>query len=222
MGSPNVVWEQGTVLTQESAQNHFDLLRADQEVRLHELQHALSAQYATSSSDEIASAVGLEYSAQFERAVRDRETGLSVARYTARLVFGEAPSTDDQRIGLMAATIATYPAAGAAASTEETVARALVQRAGDGGWLGADEYELDPSGDLIAVRGLWDAFRNCLGSSCGGTCLGALGSCLPLGALPAVVACLAATCGLCAAKCAACVACDCGWLCSVVTGCCHT
>ncbi|MFF3653914.1 hypothetical protein [Streptomyces olivochromogenes] len=220
MGSPNVIWEQGTVLTQESAQNHFDLLHADQEVRLRELQHALSVEYATGPTDEIASAVGLEFSGRFDRAVRDRETGLSVAQYTSRLVFGEAPSPEGQRIGLIAATIATHPAAGAAASTEDTVTRALVQ--GDRGWINAVEYALDASGDLVVVNGLWDAFRGCLGSSCGGTCLGALGSCLPLGALPAVVACLAATCGLCAAKCAACVACDCGWLCSVITGCCHT
>ncbi|MFH9400591.1 hypothetical protein [Streptomyces sp. NPDC017638] len=216
-GAP-VVRELASVLANQAAQDEFNTLRDDQAARLPELQHALSAQFAAGQAAEISSAIGLDFNARFERPVSDQNRS-RVEEYSALMVFGEVPSTEVNRIGLMATRIATHATVGADPVSEDPVVRALVQR--DGSWLLAEEFTLDDSGDLVPADGLWDAFKNCLASKCGGTCLGALATCLPLGALPAVVGCLAATCGLCAGRCAACVACDCGWLCSVVTGCCH-
>jgi hypothetical protein len=74
--------------------------------------------------------------------------------------------------------------------------------------------------ELVLVDGWWDRFRNCLGG-CGGVCLSALGGCIASGAIPAILVCLAVSCGGCAAKCAACATCNCRWWCRWAVGCCE-
>lgn len=74
--------------------------------------------------------------------------------------------------------------------------------------------------ELVLVDGWWDRFRRCLGT-CGGPCLAALGTCIVAGALPAILACLAVSCGGCAARCSACATCNCRWWCRWAVGCCE-
>jgi hypothetical protein len=75
--------------------------------------------------------------------------------------------------------------------------------------------------ELVLADGWWDRFRNCLGDKCGGVCLSALGGCISAGAIPAILVCLAVSCGGCAAKCAACATCNCRWWCRWAVGCCR-
>lgn len=206
------------MLTNESALHEFDLLSSDSEAQLSQVKRALAAQFAPGSAQDIQSASGLQFSAGFERPVR--RDGVTVAEYSASMLVGELPSTEVGRIALMATTFATRPVVGAAPIPGEPAVRVLIQR--DNSWLNPDEYALNTNHELELADGFWDAFRGCLSDRCGSVCLGALATCLPMGALPAVLGCLAVTCGGCAARCAACVACDCGWLCSAVVGCCHS
>ncbi|MFJ8697066.1 hypothetical protein [Streptomyces roseolilacinus] len=218
---PLVVRERSALLLDEAARRQWAELADDPQLRIAELQRVSVASVGIDVGEvNIEAAFGLEYQADFDAPVTDPESGLSVSQYSARMLFASLANTGERPVGLIATSISPHPAAGAAASMERRQVRSLVAGAGEN-WQLAEEYALDQSGDLVDADGFWDAFRRCLGG-CGTTCLTSLGGCLPLGALPAIIACLAATCGYCAAKCAACVACDCGWLCSALAGCCHT
>ncbi|MEV5885274.1 hypothetical protein AB0L74_21510 [Streptomyces sp. NPDC052020] len=216
---PLVVRERTELLLDEDARAQWQELENDPQLRLAELRSASAASVEFDAPVTIESAFGLVYEADFERPVTDPDSGQSVSQYSARMLFAGLSSPDERPMGLIFADASPYPAAEATASGRGRKVRSLVVPEG-GDWQLAEESVLDESGNLVDADGFWDAFRSCIGG-CGTTCLASLGGCLPLGALPAIVACLAATCGYCAAKCAACVACDCGWLCRPIVGCCH-
>jgi hypothetical protein len=215
--SPLVVWERSELLLDEDARAQWQELENDPQLRLADLRNASATSVGFDARVGIKSAFGLLYEARFESPVTDPDSGQSVSQYSARMLFAGLTGPAEKPMGLIFAD--ATPSATAEAATSGRRVRSLVADEA-GGWQLAKEYALDGDGNLADADGFWDAFKSCIGG-CGTTCLASLGGCLPLGALPAIVACLAATCGYCAAKCAACVACDCGWLCRPIVGCCR-
>ncbi|MGW5279383.1 hypothetical protein ACWERI_07985 [Streptomyces collinus] len=208
-------------LSAEAALDRWHLFGTDPGLRVAELQQAAAAHAGISGVDvSNSSAAGAEFHTVLQRPVMDRDTGSHVAEYTTSMVWVDLGGTDGGRVGLMGASVATSPAAGAATDPPRRAVRALFQDGG--GWDTAKEYAIDDaSHSLREADGLWDAFKACIGG-CSGPCVAALPGCLAMSAtLPAAVVCLAVACGGCAAKCAACAVCDCGWLCSFAVGCCH-
>lgn len=208
-------------LSAEAALDRWHLFSTEPGLRVAELQQAAAGHAGLSGFDvSDSSATGSDFHTVLQRPVVDRDTGSSVAEYTTSMLFVDVGGSDGARVGLLGASVATSPAAGAATDPPRRAVRALIQQGA--GWDTAMEFSLDEGGNsLVEADGLWDAFKACIGR-CSGPCLAALPGCLAVSAaLPAAVVCLAVACGGCAAKCAACAVCDCGWLCSFAVGCCH-
>jgi len=76
--------------------------------------------------------------------------------------------------------------------------------------------------NVLRANSFWSCFVGRVRSKCATTCITALGTCLTTagGTWVAYLGCLAASCGVCAAKAFGCCGCDCSWWCRWAVGCC--
>lgn len=138
----------------------------------------------------------------------DRGSSVQETRFELYIRALEKPDSRDQ-----AALINVSIQAG-----ENTEEYNLLLEAPGGYFLDTREFMVE-NDRVVPAFSWWSAFKNCLTSRCGTSCLGALVACS--GTTAGYVACVIAACAGCGVKCAACATCNCKWWCRWAPGCCR-